>query len=66
MRSTLLVSFNRVLAVAFFMLANVALLCGQATNVSQGISGTVQDPSGKYVADATVSVRNVTTGVETG
>jgi hypothetical protein len=65
MWSTLLVSFARVLAVAFFMLVIVASLCGQATNVSQGISGTVQDPNGKYVAGATVSVRNVTTGVET-
>ena len=50
MRSTLHISLTRVLAAAFLWFGTAAFMYGQATNVSQGIAGTVQDPSGKYVA----------------
>jgi Carboxypeptidase regulatory-like domain len=48
------------------MLVTSASLFGQATaTVSQGITGSVADQTGAAVPDATVIVKNNSTGVET-
>src|SRR5258707_8269555 len=45
-----------------FVLLSTAMLVGQTFRGT--ILGTVTDPSGAYVAGATVKVRNVATGLE--
>src|SRR5579875_3336773 len=52
-----------VFAISLFLLSAISLLC--QVGVAGSIEGTVTDPSGAAVANATVVARNVATGVET-
>src|SRR5438132_1684290 len=54
----------RILAPLAVMLALGVSLYGQATAVVQGITGSVEDPSGAALPGAAVVAKNVSTGVE--
>jgi hypothetical protein len=55
----------RVIVLAFFVLALPRQFYGQATGLTEGISGVVEDPSGAAIPGATVVARSVATGVKT-
>ena len=54
----------KILAPLAVMLALGVSLYGQATAVVQGITGSVEDPSGAALPGAAVVAKNVSTGVE--